>query len=170
LFVFFDMAERKKKKPCQTTSGKGNRSATVQAEAHHHTRRAHAMETAEDYLEIIAELIDTHGEARTADLARRLGVSHVTVIRTLSRLQGEGYITSEPYRSIFPTDKGLELAKMAKERHQTVLSLLEALGAPASVAEIDAEGIEHHLSAETLAAFQEFVKKVKSKRGSTGPA
>src|SRR5262245_15358270 len=62
---------------------------TVTAKADHHrrTRRAHASEIAEDYVEMIADLIDGAGEARVVDLARGLGVSHVTVVRTVSRLQ-----------------------------------------------------------------------------------
>jgi DtxR family manganese transport transcriptional regulator len=165
---FLHTAERKRKKQAQPTPEMSNRTVKVQAEAHHQTRQAHAMETAEDYLETIDDLIETYGEARTADLARRLGVSHVTVIRTLSRLQKEGYISTEPYRSIFLTEKGSEIAKTARERHQTVLRLLKALGVPASVAEIDAEGIEHHLSGETLTAFQKFLEKMKKKRGPKG--
>lgn len=117
------------------------------------------MEAAEDYLETIARLIDMHGEARTVDLARQLGISHVTVIRTLSRLKAEGLISTQPYRAIFPTARGLVLAKRARERHETVLQLLKAIGVPPRVAEIDAEGIEHHLSPETLAAFKRFLKK-----------
>src|SRR2546429_2261459 len=63
------------------------RPAEVQASALRHTRHEHAMETAQDYVEAIADLAAVHGEARAVDLARRLGVSHVTVIRTVARLQ-----------------------------------------------------------------------------------
>jgi predicted ArsR family transcriptional regulator len=53
------------------------------------TRDEHAQETAQDYVELIAELIVEAGEARAIDLARRLGVTHVTVGRTIQRLQRE---------------------------------------------------------------------------------
>ena len=33
----------------------------------------------EDYTELIADLIAANGEARTTDIARRLGVAHPTV-------------------------------------------------------------------------------------------
>src|SRR5690242_15970571 len=82
------------------------RPAEVQASSLRRTRRQHAMETAQDYAEAIADLTAVHGEARAVDLARRLGVSHVTVVRTVARLQRDGYLSTRPYRSIFLTSKG----------------------------------------------------------------
>jgi len=45
----------------------------------------------------------------------------------------------------------------AKARHKTVIAFLEALGVPSSAAQADAEGIEHHVCAETLDAFEKFL-------------
>jgi DtxR family manganese transport transcriptional regulator len=117
------------------------------------TRKDHSQELAQDYVEMIAELIAKTGEARLTDLARGLGVTHVTANRTLRRLQRLGLVTSQPYRSIFLTATGRNLAKESRNRHEIVLRFLTALGVPAAVAESDAEGIEHHVSRETLAAF-----------------
>jgi DtxR family manganese transport transcriptional regulator len=122
-----------------------------------HTRLAHAQERAQDYVEAIADLIAEHGEARATDIARSLGVTHVTVIRTVQRLQRDGLVTSQPYRSIFLTEAGRKLAAKAKARHEKVVAFLEALGISRATARIDAEGIEHHVSPETLAAFERFV-------------
>lgn len=133
-------------------------SAARQAEIHSATRHEHAHETAQDYVEAIADLITETGEARLVDLARRLGVSHVTASRTLSRLQKAGHVTSQPYRAIFLTDQGRELAAECKVRHVTVVAFLRSLGVPEPVAERDAEGIEHHVSPETLAAFERHLK------------
>lgn len=121
------------------------------------TRQEHAQERAQDYVEAIAELTVSTGEARAADLARKFGVTHVTVIRTVQRLQREGLVTTQPYRSIFLTDSGRRLAVKAKARHETVVAFLEALGISSKTARADAEGIEHHVSAETLAAFERFL-------------
>ena len=132
------------------------RPAEVQASALRHTRKEHAMETAQDYAEAIADLGAIHGEARAVDLARRLGVSHVTVIRTVARLQRDGYVSTRPYRSIFLTDKGLRLADESRRRHEIVAAFLRALGVPDAIAQTDAEGIEHHVSPETLAAFERY--------------
>jgi DtxR family manganese transport transcriptional regulator len=119
------------------------------------------METAQDYAEAIADLAAIHGEARAVDLARRLGVSHVTVIRTVSRLRRDGYVSARPYRSIFLTDKGLRLADESRRRHEIVVAFLRALGVPEATAQTDAEGIEHHVSPETLAAFERYTSSRK---------
>lgn len=119
-------------------------------------RKAHQTETTEDYVELIADLIGVQKEARASDLAKRLGVAHPTVTKMLSRLQEEGYIESQPYRSIFLTDKGKKLAKKCKERHQIVLEFLIRLGVDPDTAEFDAEGIEHHISEQTLKIMKDF--------------
>jgi DtxR family manganese transport transcriptional regulator len=123
------------------------------------TRKDHSQELAQDYVEMIAELIAKTGEARLTDLARGLGVTHVTANRTIKRLQRKGLVTSEPYRSIFLTTSGRNLAKESRERHEVVVKFLTALGIPPEVAESDAEGIEHHVSGETLAAFVKHLKR-----------
>jgi len=130
------------------------RSAETQAAALRRTRLEHAAETAQDYVEAIADLCALHGEARAVDLARRLGVSHVTVIRTIARLQRDGYVSTRPYRSIFLTEKGSLLAEESRRRHDVVLAFLRSLGVPEEIAQTDAEGIEHHVSPATLAAFK----------------
>ena len=121
------------------------------------TREDHSRELAEDYVELIDALIVEKGEARTVDLAERLGVSHVTVSRTVQRLVRDGLVSSEPYRSIFLTEKGRAVAQASLERHQLVVAFLLAVGVPPDVAETDAEGIEHHASQETLAAMRNFL-------------
>lgn len=123
------------------------------------TRREHAHETAEDYAQAIDYLIAENGEARVVDLAKRLGVTHVTVNRTIARLQKAGYVTTQPYRAIFLTDAGRELASACKSRHETVVAFLRSLDISEEVAEMDAEGIEHHVSPETLAAFKAALRK-----------
>jgi DtxR family manganese transport transcriptional regulator len=138
------------------------RTAELQARALRQTRRKHSLETAEDYVEAIAELTESTGEARAVDLARRLGVSHVTVIRTVARLQRDGYTSSQPYRAIFLTARGARLAKRSRERHALVVDFLRSLGIPEAVVQEDAEGIEHHVSAKTLDAFRRHLSSVSS--------
>ena len=133
------------------------RSSEEQAKAMRATREQHAMEAAEDYLEAISDLIEQTGEARVVDLASRLGISHATVIQTVRRLQRDGFVTSEPYRAIFLTDEGRKIAEESRYRHTTTLALLVKLGVSPEVAEVDAEGMEHHVSEETLQAFEKFI-------------
>jgi len=121
-------------------------------------RRAHQSEVAEDYVEMIAELIEKTGEARSVDLASRFGVTSPTVNATIQRLQREGLVESKPYRSIFLTQAGTQLAKESRDKHQVVRDFLIAIGVDNDVAEQDAEGVEHHVSEETLSKFKEFLK------------
>lgn len=137
----------------------GRKAGADPAAVHARTRQAHAGEIAEDYVELIADLIDNEGEARVVDIAHRLGVSHVTVVRTVARLQRDGLVTTRPYRSIFLTDEGRAMAQRARRRHVVVLDLLCALGVPEAAALTDAEGIEHHVSSATLAAFERFLAR-----------
>jgi len=151
------MTKKATKKPLLTSKP---RSSEKQAKAMKVTREQHATETAQDYLEAIADLIEQTGEARVVDLASRLGISHATVIQTIRRLQRDGFVTSEPYRAIFLTDEGRTVAEVARHRHAVTVALLKKLGVSAEVAEVDAEGMEHHVSKETLNAFEKFVGKV----------
>lgn len=132
-----------------------------QAAVFQHVRRAHQMEATEDYVELIDDLITVEGEARLVDIARHLGVSQPTASKTLARLQRDGYVNSQPYRSIFLTPKGKKLAVASRKRHDTVFNFLIALGISEATAKKDSEGLEHHVSAETLAAFHDFIESRK---------
>jgi len=154
----------KKSRPSESETSKGAKApretaAVRQAERHSKTRRDHSAETAEDYVELIAQLIRQHGEARTVDIAKRLGVSHVTATKTINRLQREGLVRSEPYRSIFLTEDGQRMALHSEARHKLVVEFLQKLGVNSADAEIDAEGLEHHVSEATMAAIRRFVRE-----------
>jgi DtxR family manganese transport transcriptional regulator len=120
-------------------------------------RRAdHAMENAEDYVEIIEEMQERVGAAHVTDIAHALGVSHVTVHKTLKRLKTMGLVHSEPYRAINLTAEGRKLAHESRERHEVTLRFLLALGLSQDEAVNDAEGIEHHVGGELLARMKHF--------------
>jgi len=131
------------------------------ARQHAQVRQAHQTELIEDYVELIADLIDAKGEARAVEVARRLGVSQGTVGKMLTRLREHGLIETEPYRAIFLTDEGRRVAGASRERHAIVLRFLRALGIPEETARLDAEGIEHHVSEETLAAFRAMAERLE---------
>lgn len=132
------------------------------AERFQRVREAHQTEVAEDYVELIAQLIEKTGEARVVDLADWLGVTNATVNNTIQRLQRDGLVTSKPYRSIFLTDKGRGLAEASRHRHEIVRDFLVALGVDKEIAEADAEGLEHHVSDATLRAFRRYLEKNKA--------
>jgi DtxR family manganese transport transcriptional regulator len=118
------------------------------------------QETVEDYTELIADLIQTEGKARIGRLAAHLGISHVSALRTMERLKKEGYVTRTHHFPIYLTEKGAELAQKCKKRHELVYQYLLKLGVPEEVALIDAEGMEHHLSEETVQALEKHLKQL----------
>ena len=122
-------------------------------------RKANQSELSEDYVEMIDDLIGEFGEARATDLAERFGVSPGTVARTVQRLARDGLVESKPYRAIFLTAEGKELAERVRERHRVVVDFLVAVGVAPDAAEMDAEGIEHHVGKDTLEAFRRFLAR-----------
>ena len=131
-----------------------DRAPKAQADGFATVRQAHESEMAEDYVELIAELIETRGEARPVEIAERLGVKPPTVTKNISRLKAAGLVRREPYRAIFLTQAGQHLAEICRRRHRVVVAFLLSLGIDEETAERDAEGIEHHVSTTTLEAFE----------------
>ena len=131
----------------------GSTTAERRAAAFRALREAHATEMAEDYVELIGDLIADTGEARLTDLANHMGVAQPTAAKVVERLKGLGLVESRRYRSLFLTAHGAEMAERSRSRHKVVVDFLRALGVSEAAAEIDAEGLEHHVSDETLAAF-----------------
>ncbi len=124
-------------------------------------RVARSAALAEDYVELIDDLLAAHGEARATEVAKRLGVTHTTALKSITRLKREGLATARPYRGIFLTEAGHELAERVRARHRLMVELLLAVGVSAEAAETDAEGMEHHASEATLKAFARFIARRK---------
>jgi DtxR family transcriptional regulator, manganese transport regulator len=125
------------------------------------TRQHHLLEAAEDYTELALELIEEQGEARIGQLAQRLGLSHVTVLRTVRRLVKEGFLVAEHHQPLLLTPKGKRTALKARTRHLVLVRFLRKLGVPEHIAEVDTEGIEHHISDTTLRAIRRFLGGTK---------
>ncbi|MGH6676672.1 MAG: manganese-binding transcriptional regulator MntR, partial [Xanthobacteraceae bacterium] len=147
----------KSKRKTPLSSGKA-----VAASEPEHARRfsqarsARSSTILEDYAELIADLLREHGEARTTDIARRLGVTHPTATKAIGRLKRQGLAMSRPYRGIVLTTTGAAMAERVHARHRLVVEVLIAIGVPREAAETDAEGIEHYVSGVTLAAFEHY--------------
>lgn len=135
------------------------RSAKLQSAPFRRTRADHQTELAEDYVELIADLIDERGEARGTDVALRLGVANATVVKMMKRLQDRGLVAQEPYRPIMLTTEGWHMADNGRKRHAIVEKFLLALGVSDETARIDSEGMEHHVSDETLKAMARFAAR-----------
>jgi DtxR family manganese transport transcriptional regulator len=108
----------------------------------------------EDYTRLISDLIETNGKARVCEIAREMGVSHVSVIKNIRRLIQNGYLIKNDQGIIQLTYQGTKVADFTKEKHQTIFRFLLDLGVPEQVANIDAEGAKHYVSMATLTAIQ----------------
>jgi len=124
-------------------------------------RDAHLTENTEDYLELIADLLNQNGEARIVDIAEKLDIAQSTANKTIKRLVKQDYLKKEPYRSIFLTIKGQIIASNSKKRHKIVYEFLKNLGLDHNTASADSEGIEHHVSEKTLNKMEKFNKSKK---------
>ena len=103
------------------------------------------------------------GKCRVVDLARQFDVSHVTVTKVIARLKREGLVTSEPYGPLELTEAGRQLAAKSRRQHEVVYQFLLAIGVSEKVAAIDTEGIEHHVSKQTLDCFKRLTEQLQGK-------
>ncbi len=124
------------------------------AQRHQRVRRQHFDELAQDYVEAIHELLSEGRVARVTDLQGVFGVSHVSVIRALKRFESRGLLVRAGDEGIQLTPEGTQMAEEAAVRHELVVRFLRTLGVSEARAQADAEGIEHHLSSETLEAMR----------------
>jgi DtxR family manganese transport transcriptional regulator len=144
--------------PAEREELRGLIDAEAHTESFRQARKARRLELVEDYVELIADLIDDGGEARQVDIAARLGVAQPTVAKMLKRLAEDGLVSQRQYRGVFLTEAGRELAEESRRRHRVVEAFLCAIGVSPETARLDAEGIEHHVSEETLEVFQRFIE------------
>ncbi len=113
-----------------------------------------ASSTVEDYLERILELINSKGYARVVDIANSLKISQASVTNMVQRLDADGLLKYEKYRGLVLTTAGETLARNITDRHHLLSDFLTLLGVEEQVIHHDVEGMEHHISPETLRAIQ----------------
>ena len=115
----------------------------------------------EDYLEVIFELIKKKGYATQTDISESLNVSLPSVTKMLQRLDQSRYLKYEKYRGINLTEEGIEVAENIHEKHGLLSEFFKMIGIDDDIANIDAEGIEHHLHPQTLKKLREFIRNHK---------
>lgn len=116
----------------------------------------------EDYLERIHDLIDSKGYARVADVAEGLQISQASVSNMMQRLDEKGLLNYEKYRGVTLTSAGEDLAKRITLRHSILEEFLSLIGIEKDIAYADTEGMEHHISSETLGAIEQIVAELKT--------
>ena len=124
--------------------------------------KASPSQSAEDYLERIHELIEQKGYARVVDIASSLKVKQASVTVMVQKLAEAGYLKYEKYRGLLLTDEGRTVARTIQNRHVTLSRFFSLFGLDVETQRQDIEGIEHHLSPETvdvLADLAQFFEK-----------
>lgn len=107
-------------------------------------------QSAEDYLERIHELIEEKGYARVVDIASSLAVKQASVTSMVQKLGDLGYLNYAKYRGLVLTEKGRAVATRIQKRHETLARFFSLFGLDTETQQRDIEGIEHHLSPETV--------------------
>ena len=131
-------------------------------QAAHKVARKKSSSRMEDYLEIIAELVELKGYATTLDISRYMNVSAPSVTKMLQRLDESGFLEYEKYHGINLTSKGTNVAEGIRQKHGILLEFFEILGIEYDTANQDTEGIEHHLNPKTIRQLRKFITFLKS--------
>ncbi len=118
--------------------------------APHMPPEAPPSQSAEDYLERIHELIEEKGYARVVDIANSLAVKQASVTSMVQKLGDLGYLNYVKYRGLVLTEKGRTVATRIQKRHETLARFFSLFGLDTETQQRDIEGIEHHLSPDTV--------------------
>lgn len=121
-----------------------------------------ATQSIEDYLERIHELIELKGYARPVEIAAALGIRQPSVTRMMKRLHDLGYANYEKHRGLTLTAAGVRVAQQIRRRHETVAEFLRMLGVEERCLQEDTEGIEHHISPQTIRRLEAFVEFLRA--------
>ena len=130
--------------------------------AAHKTNKTTSTTSEEDYLEVIAELVELKGYATTLDISRFMNVSPPSVTKMLQKLDEKKYLEYEKYHGINLTNKGKQVADSIRRRHSTLLEFFEILNVGNEIANQDTEGLEHHLNPKTIRQLKKYITFLKS--------
>lgn len=115
----------------------------------------------EDYLERIYKLIDEKGYARVSDIAEGLEVHPSSVTKMIQKLDKDNYLIYEKYRGLVLTTKGKKMGKRLVDRHHLLESFLAMIGVREENIYKDVEGIEHHLSWDSITCIETLVEYMR---------
>jgi len=130
--------------------------------AAHKTRKVSSTTREEDYLEVIAELVELKGYATTLDISRYMNVSPPSVTKMLQKLDEKKYIEYEKYHGINLTNNGRQVADSIRRKHSILLEFFEILNIGQEIANQDTEGLEHHLNPKTIRQLRKYITFLKS--------
>ena len=111
----------------------------------------------EDHIEQIYILIEQKGYARVSDIAEALSVLPSSVTKMVQKLDKDGFLIYEKYRGLTLTNKGMKLGKKLVKRHELLEDFLRLIGVEEENIYDDVEGIEHHLSWNSIDRIADLV-------------
>lgn len=111
----------------------------------------------EDHIEQIYILIEQKGYARVSDIAEALSVLPSSVTKMVQKLDKDGFLIYEKYRGLTLTNKGMKLGKKLVKRHELLEDFLRLIGVEEENIYADVEGIEHHLSWNSIDRIADLV-------------
>ncbi len=117
-----------------------------------------ATPSMEDYLERIYRLIDEKGYARVSDIAEGLEVHPSSVTKMIQKLDKDNYLVYERYRGLMLTPKGKRVGKRLVDRHSLLEDFLKLIGVQDENIYRDVEGIEHHLSWDSITCIETLIQ------------
>ncbi|WP_040951372.1 transcriptional regulator MntR [Gorillibacterium massiliense] len=117
-----------------------------------------ATPSMEDYLERIYKLIDEKGYARVSDIAEGLEVHPSSVTKMIQKLDKDNYLVYEKYRGLILTAKGKKMGKRLMDRHKLLETFLTVIGVQEENIYKDVEGIEHHLSWDSITCIETLIE------------
>ncbi|MDM5331311.1 transcriptional regulator MntR [Neobacillus sp. CF12] len=112
----------------------------------------------EDYIEQIYMLIEEKGYARVSDIAEALSVHPSSVTKMVQKLDKDEYLVYEKYRGFSLTTKGNKIGKRLVFRHDLLEQFLKIIGVKDENIYKDVEGIEHHLSWDSIERIVDLVQ------------
>ena len=130
--------------------------------AAHKTKKVSSTTREEDYLEVIAELVELKGYATALDISRFMNASPPSVTKMLQKLDEKKYLEYEKYHGINLTNMGKQVADSIRRRHSTLLEFFEILNVGKEIANRDTEGLEHHLNPKTIRQLKKYITFLKS--------
>jgi len=130
--------------------------------AAHKIKKITSTTREEDYLEVIAELVELKGYATTLDISRFMNVSPPSVTKMLQKLDEKKYLEYEKYHGINLTNMGKQVADTIRRKHRILLEFFDILNVGQGIDYQDTEGLEHHLNPKTIRQLRKYITFLKS--------
>ena len=117
------------------------------------------LESQEDYLETILQILQKKGVVHSIDIAREMSFSKPSVSVAMGKLKDAGYIDISQKGEITLTPSGMEIAEKTLEKHLLLSKILMSMGVDEKTAKEDACRMEHDISDATWDAIKRYASQ-----------